>query len=120
MTLDDLETKPAAPDIMRLACDHLPLGLPLRSSQLLALPLDPRETVDHRQPNLIVVHLFRRSDAYTPHRWVYADVQVLDFLVNDINVDAANGEVCASGTHDAPSPVRTPHQRDRSPPAGRP
>ena len=114
MPLDDLETESGTPDEVRLPSDHLPDRLAFGSLHLLALTLDPRQTVYDRQSHLIVVEAFRRSDAYAPEGWVHADVQVLDVLEDDVHVDAGNGQVGTSGTHCAPSPVQTTRRVDRS------
>src|SRR3546814_6840638 len=96
-----------APYVVGLPRHHLADRLALGSLQLLALALDPGESMDDCQSHLVVVECCWRSNSYSPHRWVYADVQVLDLLVDDVDVDARDAEVGASGTHGVPSPVQT-------------
>ena len=73
---------------MGLAGDHLALGLARGGLELLALPLDPRQALDDREPDLVVVEALGCGDAHASERRVDADVQVLDVLVDDVDVDA--------------------------------
>ena len=70
--------------------------------------------LDHGQPHLVVVEALGRGHAHASHRRVDPDVEVLDVLVDDIDIDAADGEVSASGTHRAPSRVQRDHRACRS------
>jgi hypothetical protein len=72
---------------MRLAGDHLADALALGDLQLVALAPDPREAANHRETDLVVAEASGCRDAYAPQGWVYADVQVLDVLIDDVDVD---------------------------------
>jgi hypothetical protein len=64
----------------------------VRRLELLALTLDPRQPLDDSKTHLIVVESLGRSNAHATHRRVDTDVQVLDVLVDDVDVDATDGQ----------------------------
>src|SRR5699024_1604232 len=115
-----LEPPSNAPYVVGLPRHHLTPGLPQRVLQLLALPLDPRQPLNHGQANLAIIKPLRCGDADAPLRRVDADMEVLDVLVVDFDVDAADGDVDVSGTHVGPSPARTIHRSARNRQARRP
>jgi hypothetical protein len=45
---------------------------------LFALPLDPGEALNDRKAHLVVVELLRRGHSHPAHRWVDANVQMLE------------------------------------------
>src|SRR6266508_4777231 len=111
---NSFEAVAASPDVVRLPRDHFSFGLPLDGLEFVALALDPRQALHDGQANVVVVEALRGSNANAAHRRVHADVQVLDILVNNIDVDAADREVGATDTHGVPSPVQTARRGGRS------
>jgi len=105
-SLDDLQPVPNTPDVVRLPRGHLAGALALGGSKPFTLLLDPGQPRNHGEAYPVVVELGWRGNPHPAQRWVDADVQVLDVLVDDVDVDAANGQVGTSGTHAAPSPDR--------------
>src|SRR4051812_281452 len=100
----DLEAIAASPDVVGLTGDHFPFGLSLDSLELIALALDPRQASHDGEANVVVVKPAWGSHSDATHRWVDADVQVFDVLVDDVDVNATNCEVGVTSTHGAPSP----------------
>jgi len=90
--LDDPQTEATTPNIVRLSCDHLSTRLALGRPQPLTVPLDPRQALNYGEPDLIVAELSWCRYPHPAQRWVDANVEVLDVLVDDVYLDAANGQ----------------------------
>lgn len=82
---------PHAPDVVRLAGDHLALGLALGIFELLALPLDPRQPLNHCEAHLLVIKSGRSRNANPADRRIHPDMEVLDVLVDDMDIDPGDG-----------------------------
>jgi len=111
---DDLEPMAASADVVRLRRDHLSFGLPLGGLELVALALDPRQALHDGQTDVLVVELGRGGHTNPAHWRVDADVQVLDVLVDNVDVYAADREVSATSTHGAFTRLNSLSRRSKS------
>ena len=101
-SLDDAEPPAPSPDVMGFSGDHLAFGLAGGVLELLLLLLDPRQALDDSEPYPVLAEVPGRGDADPADRRVDADVQVLDVLVDDLDVDPADGQGALNGTHPSP------------------
>src|SRR4029077_6654425 len=112
--LDDPQPMTSPPDIVRLAGDHLTPRLPRGGPQALSLTLDPRQAPRECQADLLVSQPPRSRNPDPTCWWIDTDVEVLDVLVDDIDADARNGEMGATGTHRGLSAARKARPGDQS------
>jgi hypothetical protein len=98
-SFDDDKAMTDSPDVVGLPGDHLTHGLPLGVLELLALPPDPRQSLNDRQADLLVIEASGSCHADAADRRIHPDVKILDVLIDDIDVDAGDREMRVSGTH---------------------
>jgi len=63
---------PLTEEVMALATDHAPLGLPGLGLKLRTLTLDPAQLAHHRQAHGFVINRQRRGHTHAPLRWINA------------------------------------------------
>ena len=90
-SLDDAEPPAPSPDVMGFSGDHLAFGLAGRVLELLLLLLDPRQALDDSEAHPVLAEVPGSGDTDPAGRRVDADVQVLDVLVDNLDVDPADG-----------------------------
>ena len=75
---------------MRLALRHLPFRLAHLARELLLVALDPREALDHRQPDGLFAHPERDGQANPAVRRIDGDMQMPNDLADDLDLDAGH------------------------------
>src|SRR2546423_243680 len=77
--------------------------LALRFSDLIGeaclLPANPSEARNDRHAHGVIVEPERRRHAYSAHRWIHGDVQVLDVLPDHLDRHSEDREATRISTH---------------------
>ena len=97
--LADAKAVTLAEKIVALAADHLPFGLARLAVKSRLLTLYPPKLSNHRQSHGVIVHSLGCRHTDTAVGGIYAQVQVLDVLPNNLNPQAIDGYPMVFSTH---------------------
>jgi hypothetical protein len=111
MAFHDTQAIPPSEEIVALATNHLPFGLPRLCIEFRPLALDPPELPDDRQPHRVIGHCQWNCHPHPTIGRVDSEVQVLDGLADDLNLHPADRDRVPLSIHSDSSPVRESYPR---------